>query len=440
MTYDETSTVAASANGRIQSSVPPRRRNTSPAALPTATFIKRHLNRRRASSGSGSEAATIDAMAQIGLRSPIACRTFQTIVVASSTLMAKRSPTRCSDDSPNRFRSASARALRDGASSLVRRGSIAMQPVHDAGLRGVQRNPVLRGVLKRHEERLELLHRVQAQVLAILESDLEGEFADQGAVLSARAPNRDVRFRANPLAKGQHADVLKDFLDNRVAHERDLLAGLLLYSRQHREDLGQGTHGQDIVLVDAGTRKLHVVGVQHADAAELAFEGERLALELDAVVAEDVGPYVGLGRRLQVRVTELEHDLGVADREAVLVADSPAQDEASVVQPEVGRIHEEHFADLNRRALAGSYGESDGVRLGRLTQDLGKIEEALTRPEAVRPENELAAEILHLVQGQTIGIVPRFEERDTTRPRQLSVRILFPLFHGPRRWPQDLCQ
>src|SRR5262249_29594756 len=224
MTYDETSTVAARASGRIQSSVPPRRRNTSPAALPTATFIKRHLNRRRASSGSGSEAATMDAMAQIGLRSPIACRTFQTIVVASATLMAKRSPTRCSDDSPNRFRSASTRALRDGASSLVRRGSIAMQPVHDAGLRGVQRNPVLRGVLKRYEERLELLHRVQAQLRAILESDLEGEFADQGAVLSAGAPDCDVRFRANPLAKGQHADVLKDFLDNRVAHERDLFA------------------------------------------------------------------------------------------------------------------------------------------------------------------------------------------------------------------------
>ena len=53
-------------------------------------------NIRRASSGSGSDAATIEAIAQIGLVSPIAFSVNQTIDVAMKTLIAKRTPTICS--------------------------------------------------------------------------------------------------------------------------------------------------------------------------------------------------------------------------------------------------------------------------------------------------------------------------------------------------------
>ena len=77
-------------------------------ALPTATLIKRHLNIRRASSGCGSDAAIIDAMAQIGLPSPIVVRTCHTMVVAIATLIANRIPSRCDGDRPNRLISASA--------------------------------------------------------------------------------------------------------------------------------------------------------------------------------------------------------------------------------------------------------------------------------------------------------------------------------------------
>src|SRR4051794_5401927 len=65
-TYEDTRTVVANASGRIQGSVPPRTRKTRPAAPPTTTLTRRLLNIRRASTGCGSDAAIIDAMAQIG--------------------------------------------------------------------------------------------------------------------------------------------------------------------------------------------------------------------------------------------------------------------------------------------------------------------------------------------------------------------------------------
>ena len=66
------------------------------------------------------------------------------------------------------------------------------------------------------------------------------------------------------------------------------------------------------VLVHVGTRELHVVGEQQSDSAELALERQRLTLELDLMIAQDVRPHVRLGRLLHVGMTELEHDLRVA--------------------------------------------------------------------------------------------------------------------------------
>ena len=88
---------------------------------------------------------------------------------------------------------------------------------------------------------------------------------------------------------------------------------------------------------------------QQADAAELILQRQGFGLELDAVVAEDPRPHVPFGGRLHVRVAELEHDLGIAQREAVLVGDASSQDEGVVVEPEVRGVEEEHLADLQRR-------------------------------------------------------------------------------------------
>ena len=79
-----------------------------------------------------------------------------------------------------------------------------------------------------------------------------------------------------------------------------------------------------------------------------SLSGSGLALELDAMVAEDVGPHIGFRGNLHVRMTELEDDLRIADRKAVFVRNAAAQDECVVVQPEVLGIDEQHFTDLDR--------------------------------------------------------------------------------------------
>jgi hypothetical protein len=49
------------------------------------------------------------------------------------------------------------------------------------------------------------------------------------------------------------------------------------------------------------------------------------------------------------------------------------------------------------------------VLLGWIAKDPGEIEEALARSEAIRSEDELAAEVLHLVNGQAVGVTAWLE-------------------------------
>jgi hypothetical protein len=65
-----------------------------PTKQPTSTLTSRLRNGRRASSSTGSEAATIEAIAQIGLLSLSSFSVNQTMVVAMKTLMANREPRR----------------------------------------------------------------------------------------------------------------------------------------------------------------------------------------------------------------------------------------------------------------------------------------------------------------------------------------------------------
>src|SRR6187200_1345834 len=99
-------------------------------------------------------------MAQIGLLFPIARRVCQTIVVARATLMANRTPTRCSCvKSYRRISASTCRAPQVSSWSLIRLGGVALQLVDDSCFGGVQGDPVLSRVLQRDEERLEPLHR-----------------------------------------------------------------------------------------------------------------------------------------------------------------------------------------------------------------------------------------------------------------------------------------
>src|SRR6516162_2902993 len=94
ITYDESRTVAAKASGSFHSLEPPTIRKSKPTPQPTSTLVMRHLNIRAASFTSGSDAAIIDAIAQIGFVSRILSSVYQTTVDATKTLRAKRIPTK----------------------------------------------------------------------------------------------------------------------------------------------------------------------------------------------------------------------------------------------------------------------------------------------------------------------------------------------------------
>ena len=167
---------------------------------------------------------------------------------------------------------------------------------------------------------------------------------------------------------------------------------------------------------DGSAGELHVVGVEQTDAAQLLLQRQGLDLELDAVVAEDVRPDVGLGRRLQFGMPELEDDLGLADGEAVLVGDSAAQNEGIVVEAEVIRVNEQHFADLDRLFDEAFRRVLYAVLFCGLPKDLTEVEEALARVELVGPQDELAADVFGRMDGHAVGILARLELGDASHP------------------------
>src|SRR3974377_287088 len=64
------------------------------------------------------------------------------------------------------------------------------------------------------------------------------------------------------------------------------------------------------------------------------------------MITKDLGPHVGLGRLLNIRMPELENNLRLRRRETIGIRNASAQDERVVVQPEVLGIHEHNLPDL----------------------------------------------------------------------------------------------
>src|SRR5688572_26471882 len=414
--YAETSTAVEIAKGNSHSLPLPRTRNSIPTAQPTSTLITRLRKKRRASSGIGSEAATIEAMAQIGLSFVNSFITVQTIVVAMKTLTANRAPMRSSYLSPHRVMSASVRADNAARMSLVRFRRVAEQPVNGTCLGGRQRNPVLGRILQRDEEILHLLHRLARHLRPVLEFHLEGEFADEGTMLAASAPDGDVGLGRHPLAEIQEADVLQHFLDDRVADELKLFARLLLEALQHGENLRQLLDGEHLLRAGARAGKLDVVGVEHANPTEAFLERQGLRLEFDTVIARDVRAHIGLGGLLQIGAAMLEDDFRVADRKTILIGNAATQDEGVVVETKIRGVQEQHFANL-QRLLVPPLGVDDHAGFGGgLAQHIHKIEKALARGQAVGLQEKFAAEILELVDRQTVRINARLKLRHAADP------------------------
>src|SRR4029077_12257205 len=152
------------------------------------------------------------------------------------------------------------------------------------------------------------------------------------------------------------------------------------------------------------------------DAAQLLLQRQRLDLELDTMIAEDIRPDIGLGRGLQFRMPVLEDDLGLADWETVLVGDPAAQNEGVVVEAEVIRVNKEHFADFDwllQEALCRVF---HAMLFGWLAHDLAEVKEALSRMELVGPQNQLAADVFRRVDGHAIGVLAGLELGDAPDP------------------------
>jgi len=63
--------------------------------------------------------------------------------------------------------------------------------------------------------------------------ELKGKLSNQGTVLAARAPDRNIGFASYPPTEVQFANVLQDFFDDRVTDEFDFFFRIFPYPRQN---------------------------------------------------------------------------------------------------------------------------------------------------------------------------------------------------------------
>lgn len=167
---------------------------------------------------------------------------------------------------------------------------------------------------------------------------------------------------------------------------------------------------------DGRAKALDIVREQQANTSELFLERQCLAFELDSMVSQNIRPDIGLRRNLHIGVSELEDEFRIADGETILVWNSPAQNERVVIEAEVFRINEQHFSELHWLCFETSAREPDAVLFGGLAHDLSEIEQAFARNKLVRPKNQLAAEVLDLVDRHSVCIRARLELRNTPDP------------------------
>jgi hypothetical protein len=143
------------------------------------------------------------------------------------------------------------------------------------------------------------------------------------------------------------------------------------------------------------------------------------------VIAEYLRPNVGFGGRLDVGVSELEDNLGIPDRKSILVWDPPAQDEGVIIEAEVVRIDEQDLADPQRLLLKSLLGEFHAVRCCGLPHHFPEVKETRTRDEVVRPQHELAAQVLDLMQRKAVVVGTWLDLRNTPRPTGAHRRLRF---------------
>jgi len=187
------------------------------------------------------------------------------------------------------------------------------------------------------------------------------------------------------------------------------------------EHLGQAIPRGPIRHVDLAQAELDVVRVEQPDPSDRVFEGQRLGLELDAESSGDFRPYVYLRSFLQLRMSELEYDFGIADGESVFVGETQAEDEGVVVEAEALGVEEENLTDPDAPLLQLLGVEPDLVLFRRPRDLVTELEKALRRDDSIRPEDDFALQILNRVEGMTVAVLARLRLGKPTRIRQLLV-------------------
>jgi len=71
---------------------------------------------------------------------------------------------------------------------------------------------------------------------------------------------------------------------------------------------------------------LDIVREQEPNTADLILQRQSFRLELDPVFARNPGSHVEVGGGLRIGMTELEDNLGIAGKEALVVANPSAKD------------------------------------------------------------------------------------------------------------------
>ena len=105
----------------------------------------------------------------------------------------------------------------------------------------------------------------------------------------------------------------------------------------------------------------------------------------------------------------LEQDFGIADGKAIYIkaiyiGDTPAENKRIVVRAELGCVAENDLPDLWSQLSLTVRDKTNSDLLRRTLHDLAEVAEGLNRRETIRLEDELGFQILHPIQGRTVGI------------------------------------
>ena len=118
-------------------------------------------------------------------------------------------------------------------------------------------------------------------------------------------------------------------------------------------------------------------------------------------------------------MAEFEDDLRVTHSKAVDVINPSPQYEGMLVELEIMCIQEENLADLGPQVLEPLVGEINVGALRRALHQLGKLIEAVHGRESVTVQDDLAFEILQLVEWMAVAVSAFPDLRDAPGWRRL---------------------